>query len=1185
MASKKSTLRVIDGGNQKPSDQSSIIFTDDDIENNFEPEDVELGYILFEDNHICDVNLSPYQDGTQQITGTFKRRKGTKPYRIKLTAIVDKCDQDGESIIMLEGVCTCPDAMECRHAAALGFYAIAHYKHRAPKHLTLSAYDFLQEKSKKLSTKPSATHQLSQWFRAFNTHQKKQPALQKQLTEGIVYLLRLSVHATQPRLELALECATRLKRGGYGKSRDLLLHTDKAKSIITPKDKTILNELYALQDNPRFDQSIFSFLLKNCDDLLMNLLDSNKVYWQKTSKAVLQKGETKTIEPRWQVQTNGEQHIIFFSPGSERTSELILLPVSPLWYVDPKSHCMGKIDTKLPDETVIWLSQLPAVPPSQIQGVQQKLKQLMPTIDALPMLQKIEYAPTQESPLPKVILRLYGKEFKTNPYELASVLIKCIGNRHLFNQLNFDHGDVLPKISLALAECQFEYLGRLVRLSDPEDTVEYFENGQLHTITRHRDFERECVDELSKVGLTPAALNQKLLAYDSSLQFAFIINEEAEEEAIVAEQLSTLQSLASERGWTLVLDESFPARIIHEADEWYTNLEETQSGIDWFGMSLGVMVDGEKVNILPLLLKQIKTQFHNLDGKAIKALPDSTPCELQMDNGEYLKIPFPRIRNILLVLCELFEEKPLDEKGQLRLSRLKASLLPEIEKAVGKTRLRWFGQTKIKRFGKKMANFKGIKTVKPAKNFGATLRPYQQDGLNWLQFLREFELNGILADDMGLGKTVQTLAHLLVEKQAKRLARPSLLIAPTSLMTNWENETAKFAPNLKVLVLHGNKRHTHFDKIEEMDIIFTTYPLVLRDKEILLKYTYHYLILDEAHQIKNSKAKVTQIILQMDAKHRLCLTGTPMENHLGELWSLFHFILPGLLGTKPQFSRVFRTPIEKNNDAYRHKQLIQRIKPFMLRRRKDEVVEDLPQKTEIIRKVQLGQEQRDLYESIRLAMQKKVRKAVDANGIERSQIIILDALLKLRQICCAPSLLKLKQAKAVKQSAKLDDLIDFLPDMIEEGRRVLLFSSFTSMLSLIEKKLNQQKLAYVKLTGQTTDRKAPINQFQNKTVPLFLISLKAGGIGLNLTTADTVIHYDPWWNPAAEQQATDRAHRIGQKNPVFVYKIIAEGTVEERIIEMQNKKRKIIQSVLDRNGKSKFSLTQKELDSLFDPIE
>jgi SNF2 family DNA or RNA helicase len=437
---------------------------------------------------------------------------------------------------------------------------------------------------------------------------------------------------------------------------------------------------------------------------------------------------------------------------------------------------------------------------------------------------------------------------------------------------------------------------------------------------------------------------------------------------------------------------------------------------------------------------------------------------------------------------------------------------------------------------------------------------------------------------MGLGKTVQTLAHFGVEKAARRLKCPSLLIAPTSLVHNWSSEAKRFCPNLSILVLHGANRKEQYSNIKKADIVITTYPLVMRDKAILLTHDFYYIVLDEAQAIKNAKAKSTQVILQLSAKHRICLTGTPMENHLGELWSLYNFVLPGLLGSSKQFKTLFRTPIERHGDALRYEQLANRIKPFLLRRRKDDVLKELPPKTEIIRHIEIEGAQRDLYETIRLSMEKKVRDAIHAKGMARSQIMILDALLKLRQICCAPSLLKLKTIQQAIASAKLDDLMNFLPSLIEEGRQVLLFSSFTSMLALIEAQLNERSIGYVKLTGQTRDRQTPIERFQNAEVPLFLISLKAGGVGLNLTAADTVIHYDPWWNPAAEQQATDRAHRIGQTKPVFVYKLITKGTVEEKILQMQNKKKALISGVIEQKHVEKVQLTPDDLNFLFQPL-
>ena len=337
-------------------------------------------------------------------------------------------------------------------------------------------------------------------------------------------------------------------------------------------------------------------------------------------------------------------------------------------------------------------------------------------------------------------------------------------------------------------------------------------------------------------------------------------------------------------------------------------------------------------------------------------------------------------------------------------------------------------------------------------------------------------------------------------------------------------------------------------RIPDHDLVLTTYPLLPRDQERLAEQSFHSLILDEAQTVKNPKSQAAAVVRALKADHRLCLTGTPMENHLGELWTQFDFLMPGFLGDQANFKRHWRTPIEQHRDRERHARLAQRIAPFMLRRRKQDVATELPPKTEIIKSVTLGEAQAQLYEGIRLAMEKRVRDAIAAQGLARSHITILDALLKLRQTCCDPRLLKLPAAARVKESAKLELLMDLLPEQLEEGRRILLFSQFTSMLALIETELDDRGIPYAKLTGQTRKRDEAIDAFRSGGVSLFLISLKAGGVGLNLTEADTVILYDPWWNPAVETQAADRAHRIGQDKPVFVYKLVTEQTVEERIL-------------------------------------
>jgi SNF2 family DNA or RNA helicase len=404
-------------------------------------------------------------------------------------------------------------------------------------------------------------------------------------------------------------------------------------------------------------------------------------------------------------------------------------------------------------------------------------------------------------------------------------------------------------------------------------------------------------------------------------------------------------------------------------------------------------------------------------------------------------------------------------------------------------------------------------------------------------------------------------------------------------MANWRREAARFAPGLSVLTLHGAGRKAEFNRMGEHDLVLTTYPLLSRDKDALLSQEWHIVLLDEAQAIKNPKAQATLAALQLRARHRVCLTGTPMENNLEELWSLFHFLSPGLLGDQRQFKRVFRTPIEKQGDEDRRRLLARRVRPFLLRRTKAEVAAELPEKTEIVETVDLDDPQRDLYESIRVAMDAKVRAEIASKGLARSHIMILEALLKLRQACCDPRLLKVEGASKVKSSAKLERLMDMLPELVAEGRRVLLFSQFTSMLSLIEESLRRTGIDYVKLTGQTRDRKTPVDRFQSGEVPVFLISLKAGGTGLNLTAADTVILYDPWWNPAVERQAMDRAHRIGQDKAVFVFKLVTAGTVEEAILTLQARKQALADGLFDPEAETGAMLTSEDIDLLFQPIE
>jgi SNF2 family DNA or RNA helicase len=416
-----------------------------------------------------------------------------------------------------------------------------------------------------------------------------------------------------------------------------------------------------------------------------------------------------------------------------------------------------------------------------------------------------------------------------------------------------------------------------------------------------------------------------------------------------------------------------------------------------------------------------------------------------------------------------------------------------------------------------------------------------------------------------------------------------LIVAPVSALVTWEREIRRFMPDLNWVLWHGSRRREAARRLAGAEVIVTGYPLLTLDNEILGELEYSLVILDEAQAIKNPHAKVAQAARGLRATHRLCLTGTPVENHLGELWSLFEFLQPGMLGSESAFLRQYRAPIEKNGNGARFRALSARIAPFLLRRTKETVATELPPKTEIVESIALEERQRDFYDSIRLAMHRRVREIIQQAGIIRSQITILDALMKLRQACCDPRLVNLggdAQAPSPEHpvpSAKLEWLAQALPQLVAEGRRILLFSQFTSMLALIEEELARLAIPYCLLTGATRDRSTVVERFQSGAVPLFLISLKAGGTALNLTAADTVIHYDPWWNPAVEAQATDRAYRIGQDKPVFVYKLIAAGTLEERIIDLQTRKSALATTLYGGAQGEAGGLTESDVEELLAP--
>ena len=611
------------------------------------------------------------------------------------------------------------------------------------------------------------------------------------------------------------------------------------------------------------------------------------------------------------------------------------------------------------------------------------------------------------------------------------------------------------------------------------------------------------------------------------------------------EMVRRLESL----GWQVAVSDNVGHRV-HEADpaRWQSSINPGDGG--WFSLSVGFEVAGQRYDLLPILAGLLEGDFleETLDR------PDNGHIYAPLPDGDALKLPIGRVRKILNHLSALIDPRFPDKA---RLHALDAASLAGLGGLGIET------PPDLKELAAKLKDFSGIDAVAMPDGLQATLRDYQLAGFHWMQFLARHGLHGILADDMGLGKTLQTLAHILTEKQTGHSrGLPVLVIAPTSVVPNWRAEALRFTPSLRVLVLNGPERKKYYRSIPHADIVLTSFALLQRDIEKLAAVPFHLVVLDEAQYIKNPRSKMAQAACKLDARNRLCLSGTPIENHLGELWSLMNFLVPGFLGTEDAFNKRFRTPIEKDGDAERNAVLKERVGPLILRRTKDQVAKELPPKTELVHLIELNTGQKDLYETVRATMDKRVREAIAARGIGQSQIVFLDALLKLRQICCDPRLLPEDYQHGVLESAKLDFLTELLALLIEEGRRILLFSQFTTMLGLIEAHLVKEKIPYLKLTGASKDRGKLVEDFQNGKAPVFLISLKAGGTGLNLTAADTVIHYDPWWNPAAEAQATDRAYRIGQHNPVFVHKLLCQDTVEERIHKLQQEKGKLAAGIL-----------------------
>ena len=1010
------------------------------------------------------------------------------------------------------------------------------------------------------------------------------------VSERIIYVLVSLMQGNTPTIMLDICKARVLKSGLYSGLTNYTALSNAAVSppqFVSAADARIFRQLIAGQ---RFSYYSARHSLSGIDaSIVAEIINTKRAFWhpdpaaqQLNPASAISWGPPRQGQAEWKSLTNGDQILMFattpFTPH--------ILPTSPPIYVAVAVADAVTVTDERQVAAEVTTQAIPGLMPHAICGLVEST--MSPAV-----ANAIANAPI----LPKAMIARVSRELQIRqlqhvvrpPTSMPETVLNDFAPTPILNINTFKEQSLDNRTwryttkQIDYAEIVFDYRGEKVSGKNPAEIIR-IENDTLLRIARNTSFERAALSELKRLGFVtaahvyPSALNKKL-------KNALVLADTQNEPDAMPRWLDFLEHampLLRQAGWQINVPSNFRFNLT-AIEGWYADVEESKN--NWFDFEIGVEVDGKKMSLIPILIKLIRESPQDWRQAELNSREDAENIVVEIQPKLRVALPLGRIKPILNALYELYMRDKTSATGDsVRLSTFDAARLAEVDAAL---QLRWVGGERLLAMGKRLAQFGGIAPVVIPKNFQATLRPYQLEGVAWLQFLREYQLAGVLADDMGLGKTVQTLAHILIEKTAGRMKQPMLVVAPTSLMNTWASEAARFTPSLKVLVSHGSDRDRDSTLFAKHDVVLTTYALLHRDEKLLKDQKWHSVILDEAQNIKNPKTKAAQVASTLNAENRLCLSGTPLENHLGELWSLFNFLLPGFLGDEKHFSREFRKPIEKEGLLEPRQFLARRIKPFMLRRTKELVAKELPAKTIVTRTIALNAEQADLYETVRAAMDERVRALIAQQGLARSHIEVLDALLKLRQICCDPRLLPktfaLKKSKPAP-SAKLELLLEMLEALIAEGRSILVFSQFTSMLALIEEALDERKIKYVKLTGQTVNRKTPVESFQSGKVKLFLISLKAGGTGLTLTAADTVIHYDPWWNPAVENQATDRAHRIGQDKPVFVYKLVSEGTVEERIVEMQTRKGALAAGILEGDGKAVTAMTAEDLQGLFQPL-
>jgi SNF2 family DNA or RNA helicase len=654
------------------------------------------------------------------------------------------------------------------------------------------------------------------------------------------------------------------------------------------------------------------------------------------------------------------------------------------------------------------------------------------------------------------------------------------------------------------------------------------ENYTFHRVRRKLDEEKEIIKFLTDSGLQ---LKNSKAAIPKTAAFGWM---DTQRDALTARNFIIDQKGKSEKKY-----------FIGE----YKITVEVRENIDWFDIHAVIKFGNFEISF-----------------KDIRKLITKKKMEFTLPNGEIAVIP----DSWLTEYSELFAFSEEDENGEPRLKKHHLSLVKDLESGN-------LAKVTISNKLEGLRAFEGIDEQPVPKFFKGDLRAYQQAGYEWLLFLNKFKFGGCLADDMGLGKTVQTLAMLQSQKE-QGVTGATLLVMPTSLVYNWEMEAKKFTPKLKTFTYTGTNRDKNPEKFGKYDVIITSYGIVRLDIDLLKYYRFNYVILDESQAIKNPSSNIAKAVRELNSRNRLILTGTPLENSTMDLWSQMNFINPGLLGTQTFFKNEFLNPIEKHGDQSKTQKLYSIIKPFILRRHKSQVATELPAKTENIQYSSMLPDQEAEYDKVKSYYRNAILENIEQQGLNKSQMLLLQGLTKLRQIANHP---KMVDQNYEGTSGKMWDVSFMLDNAITEGHKILIFSQFVKHLAIIKDHLNTMGIDYAYLDGSTKNRQEQVENFQNdENLKVFLISLKAGGLGLNLTKADYVFILDPWWNPAAEAQAVDRAHRIGQENKVFTYKFITKDSVEEKILALQSHKKKLANDLITTESSFVKSLSKQDIESL-----